>query len=904
MKERISFGIEFLFDSADRLLLRLQATWKDEEINLSLSTFLTFLSENENELAEPDAEFSYTLGKLLKKVSYNNEIIRAVTTDAEMAIFLKRARHYKISLYWNCNRTHMPITWSEVIPLTLHVNQNRDQLNCELADRQAWLNNPLAWLIFRAEKDLYIFSNGHITYNPSSQLLDFLDQFLDKEKIIFNSQQAVSFINNTYKHNKDRINWQIKADFADFVPVDDPPFPMLTITEKDSCLISLLSYKYREEIITPDFAASVITDTKTGRIMNRMKDLEDIYQQDIMDLFLEHNLPFMLRSPSDIARFLDKLIPVLRERDWIIHSDVPDYNIIDQPAELEFNIKQIKEGTIDWFYFEPACEINGQTFQLQELARLMVQNQGYVKTKSGYLKVTEKSREEINMLTQFGALKAGKKFGKAEILPLILETKVKGTDVQSKDLVHRIQHMNTTANIKPSSRFKGELRDYQQFGLNWLNFLHSAGMGGVLADDMGLGKTVQTIAFADQLKASGPCLVIGPTNVMYNWVKEIQKFAPHMNVIAYTGQDRFKHLEVLQETDFIISSFGVIKNDIDWFRSISFKAIFIDEAQYIKNPATQISKAVKSLNSTFKLAMTGTPIENHLQDLWNLFDFVMPDYLGTMRQFELALGGGSRDILKTKIRPFVLRREKKEVLLSLPEKTEIIMKCPMTEAQKCLYETVLKAGRAGIKNSTGKNERLNILTTLLKLRQVCIHPALLQELRGQDIPSSKFELAQEKISELLEEGHKIVLFTQFTNMLDIIEAWAKETGIDLYRIDGSVSGKKRMDIIDSFQNSAGSGLFIISLKAGGVGINLTAADYVIHLDPWWNPAIESQATDRVHRMGQKNKVIVYKLITEGTIEEKIQELQEQKRQLLAEIIDIDSLEDKKIDFSELRKILF
>ena len=273
------------------------------------------------------------------------------------------------------------------------------------------------------------------------------------------------------------------------------------------------------------------------------------------------------------------------------------------------------------------------------------------------------------------------------------------------------------------------------------------------------------------------------------------------------------------------------------------------------------------------------------------------------RSFENDIKDGRKDQLKTRIKPFILRREKREVLASLPEKTEIIIKCDMSPGQETLYKTVLDAAKKGIKNIKGKQERLNIFTALLKLRQVCIHPQLLKEVGATDIESSKFELAKEKITELIDEGHKIVMFSQFTEMLDIISKWTHKKQFYTERIDGSVSAKARMDAVDRFQTSEKAGLFLISLKAGGVGLNLTAADYVIHLDPWWNPAIESQATDRVHRMGQQNKVFVYKLITSGTIEEKIQELQESKKQLLAEIIDIDTAAEKSLNFDEIKNLL-
>ena len=350
-------------------------------------------------------------------------------------------------------------------------------------------------------------------------------------------------------------------------------------------------------------------------------------------------------------------------------------------------------------------------------------------------------------------------------------------------------------------------------------------------------------------------------------------------------------------------SYGIIKNDLDWLKGIQFKAIFVDEAQYMKNPQSLISKSIKQLKSNFKLAMTGTPIENHLQDIWNLFDFVMPNYLGSKKEFETALDIGNKDILKARMKPFILRREKKEVLDSLPEKTEIIIKCPLSEAQMSIYKTVLDATKKGILKAKQSKNKLHMLTALLKLRQACTHPELIEECKGSGIGSAKFDLLKDKCSELIQENHKVVIFSQFTSMLDIIQDWIISEDIHYERIDGSVTGKNRINAVDRFQNSNKPTLFLISLKAGGVGINLTSADYVIHVDPWWNPAIEAQATDRVHRMGQKNKVIVYKLISEDTIEEKIQVLQNEKRQLLTEIVDIDDQESNTLDFERIEQFI-
>jgi len=538
-----------------------------------------------------------------------------------------------------------------------------------------------------------------------------------------------------------------------------------------------------------------------------------------MQLFVENELPFLLSSPGDIAKFFERVVPALKEREWEISSNVEEFSVSEDPVDISFTLSSADQGSKNWFHFEPNTEIGGQQMSCQEIARLMIQNQGYVKTKKGFVKISEKSQHELKLLVKFKAFGVGQKFNAAEILPLIATTSVLGGNHQTKDFISRFKSNHELKSCTPSAAFKGQLRDYQQSGINWLHFLYSAGLGGVLADDMGLGKTVMALAFSSQLTDQAPTLIIGPTNVIFNWESEIKKFLPSHTAVVYTGSNRLNKLESLLKADFIISSFGIIKNDLDYIKGIPFKSIFVDEAQYMKNPNSQISKAIKQLQSRFKIVMTGTPVENHLQDLWNLFDFVMPDYLGNKRKFDIDVKDGQLDILKTKIKPFILRRLKSDVLDSLPEKTEIIMHCKMSETQEQLYKTVLEAVKIGLKSVSGKRERLHVLTSLLKLRQVCVHPGLLAEFKDKNLESAKYDLVRERILELVDEGHKITLFSQFTGMLDILEDWAKEVGIYFERIDGSVSGKKRKEAIDRFQDSDKAGLFLISLKAGGVGIN-------------------------------------------------------------------------------------
>ncbi|MDA1354086.1 MAG: DEAD/DEAH box helicase [bacterium] len=898
---RIKFCIEFYFHEGGQLWLLVSAFWEGKRITLSHSAFLLFLYNNESELHNSDLDFAYRLAKYLTKVRVDGMLTEAITSDEDMAWFFERARKSNATIVWKSNDKETLVTFDDPLPVKIDITPDNKGIMCTMTNWQEWMDDPLLWMHFTTEDATICFGNGSVAINPSTTLLKFIDEFLTKESVRFAGKDTVYFIQQIYKPNKHILQWTNQVELGDYVPNEEPPTPKLTLVYANGILTPTLTYLYGEEEIPPDFEEEYVKNRKTGKMNKRLRDMETVYQQDLIDIFMEYDLPFMLQIPGDIAKFLDRVVPILKKRDWKIVEHTEEFAMAGEPMELNFSLKNSGQ---DLFYFEPNMDIDGKPITYREIARLMVENQGYLKTDRGFVKIADKSQKELKNLNDLGAFEHEKKFMKIDLMPLIASSRsIEGDSQETQMFLDQFHKIHKVVQVKPGKGFKGELRDYQQFGVNWINFLHTNGFGGVLADDMGLGKTVQTIAFCTQLKSPGPILVVGPTNVIYNWEQEIQKFTDNKTSLIYTGPGRQKFVKDMENYDFVITSFGILKKDLEEFQSIEWEAIFIDEAQHIKNPQTQVSKAVKQLKSKFRIAMSGTPIENHLIDLWNIFDFVMPKYLGSHREFENDVKNATTQVIKTKIKPFVLRREKREVLDSLPEKTEIVLKCEMTKEQADIYQTVLSAAKQGIRNTEGKNERLNVLTALLKLRQVCIHPGLLAEFKGQDIKTAKFDLAKEKIAELIDEGHKIVLFSQFTGMLDIMQKWCKESNIQIERIDGSITAKDRMNAVNRFQNSTTPTLFLISLKAGGVGLNLTAADYVIHLDPWWNPAIEAQATDRVHRMGQQNKVIVYKFITEGTVEEKIQSLQESKKALLAEIIDIDSAAEKKLNFDEIRNIL-
>lgn len=451
-----------------------------------------------------------------------------------------------------------------------------------------------------------------------------------------------------------------------------------------------------------------------------------------------------------------------------------------------------------------------------------------------------------------------------------------------KDIENKLGNIDKLKYPLPN-KLKANLRDYQVDGFIWFKNTSYLGFGGILADEMGLGKTVQAIAFltSEEKKKS---LIITPASLIYNWKNEIDKFAPSLKTaIAHgNGLDLNSVIDKYNEYDLILTTYGTLRNNTESFCSINFDYCIIDEAQNIKNPTTQIAISVKKIIAKVKFALTGTPIENNLIELWSIFDFIMPGYLYSKDIFEkkfIANGEDKTKDIKTLIKPFILRRTKNEVIKDLPDKIENTIFIDMPPEQRNIYDSFIKEVKEKIKNTGNKIE---IFTYLTRLRQICLDPALI--LKNYQGGSGKIEFAIELIEDQVALKGKLLLFSQFTSALKNIGEILKEKNINFLYLDGSISSKERIRLVNEFNNNDNIRIFLISLKAGGTGLNLTSANMVIHFDPWWNPAVENQATDRAHRIGQRNVVEVVKLVASRTIEEKIILLQENKRELIDNII--------------------
>lgn len=476
----------------------------------------------------------------------------------------------------------------------------------------------------------------------------------------------------------------------------------------------------------------------------------------------------------------------------------------------------------------------------------------------------------------------------------------------------------TSMDQKPIPKIiQADLRSYQQEGAHWLERLRSMHLNGILADDMGLGKTLQAIIAITQHVEDNPksvSMVVCPTSLVYNWVEEVGKFNPKLKILAVDGTpaQRKKLIDGIKKHHVVVTSYSLLQKDIEHYKNVSFAYTILDEAQHIKNRGTRNAKSVKMIQASHKLILTGTPIENSLDELWSLFDFLMPGLLSTYDRFiekyvrnNNPSGGNCLDSLRAKVTPFILRRMKKDVLEELPPVAELTYHCHLSEIQKELYRSYAKSAREELSQLVKKEGfdrvQIHVLATLTRLKQICCHPAIFAKEKPELGDSSKYDMLIELLQTLIEGRHKTVIFSQYTRMLHIMRDDLANRGIEFSYLDGS--SKNRLSIVKEFNENESIPVFLISLKAGGSGLNLTSADTVIHYDMWWNPAVENQATDRVHRMGQKRSVSSLKLVTLDTIEEKIIELQNRKRGLVKNIISCEEEALSKLTWEEVLELL-
>ncbi|MBF0341727.1 MAG: DEAD/DEAH box helicase, partial [Magnetococcales bacterium] len=552
----------------------------------------------------------------------------------------------------------------------------------------------------------------------------------------------------------------------------------------------------------------------------------------------------------------------------------------------------------DWFAVDGVLQVDESlVIGLQELLKLMEGAEGrFVPLGEGrYLALTDEFRKRLAQLEAFSQAGGGKRhvhpMAIGALEPMLAEAGSSRVDADWEAQVARLRTLHEWVPELPTT-FTAELREYQKEGVRWLMRLAAWGAGACLADDMGLGKTLQALALLVTRAPEGPALVVAPTSVCMNWLDESRRWAPTLNVRQFGGPDRQEQLDSLGPFDVLVCSYGLLQNESERFAAVQWQSVVLDEAQAIKNRMTKRSRAVMELAAGFRMVTTGTPVENHLGELWNIFRFINAGLLGSLERFnrrfaipiERDRNDEARVRLKTLIRPFVLRRLKSQVLDELPPRTEITLRVEMDEEERAFYEALRRNAVERLSGSPLPDEdrRFQILAEIMKLRRACCHPSLVVPDCG--LSGAKLALFKEVLEELLANGHKALVFSQFTSYLAIIRDLLDQEKISYQYLDGSTPTAARREAVKAFQSGSGD-LFLISLKAGGLGLNLTAADYVIHMDPWWNPAVEDQASDRAHRFGQQRPVTVYRLVIRESIEEKIVDLHRHKRDLADGLLD-------------------
>lgn len=644
------------------------------------------------------------------------------------------------------------------------------------------------------------------------------------------------------------------------------------------------------------------------------------------------DLLLQIRGRREVLNFLGGGMPRLRRLGWYVDlkGDIAEF-----ADETEFTMPVVHihssggEGFFDVGYEYESQ--GGQSLDAGEVQRAINMGEAFVK-KSGrtYLldvDAIETARDVFSDCT-VGPGDAPGSFRMNNIQSAYVQSALEsldGVDVESSsEWVRQAQLQNRKTRLEPvplDDQLDRILRGYQKEGVYWLRFLECSGFCGILADEMGLGKTLQTLAWL-QLQRQRvdsqciPTLIVCPTSLVDNWAEEAEKFTPNLRVLRMHGSERHKHWDRIEESDLVITSYALIRRDLDLYLQYRFSVAVLDEAQHIKNRSTQNSRAVKKIQAHHKLVLTGTPIENSVTDLWSIMDFLMPGYLGDHKVFrekyELPIQNGGPDAelaqmkLRRKLHPFLLRRLKKEVAKDLPDKIQRVAHCSLSKDQHLVYKQLLESAKkeiGSLVDAQGFNKsRMQVLQILLKLRQTCCHLDLLK-LPGleSEFPSAKLDLFFELVDEALDAGHRILVFSQFTSMLSIIRDELAARELKYCYLDGAT--KDRQERVRTFNTDRSIPLFLISLKAGGSGLNLTGADMVIHFDPWWNPAVEDQATDRAHRIGQKNTVYSVKLITKGTVEEKVLQMQQRKKNVISATLEKEGGFESALNWEDVQELL-
>lgn len=707
--------------------------------------------------------------------------------------------------------------------------------------------------------------------------------------------------------------------------VELAPIPHLQLTKARGWVrphvAGRLSFDYRGTTVSGTLEAGAIYLPEKRRLIPRQPAMEQDARQHLHRLgFREQWHDEVSQGPMMIeATKIPRVVGELTALGWRVEAEGRLYR---PPRRSTLAVK----SGIDWFELHGQVEFGDQIADLPELLRALARGERFITLDDGSLGLLpEDWLRRFAGLTEFGETADDHvRFRQTQValLDALLaaepEADFDETFERARAALPQFDHIEPA---DPPASFAGTLRGYQREGLGWLQFLRRFGFGGCLADDMGLGKTVMVLALLEQLREQVryPSLVVAPRSVVFNWLREAEHFTPLLRVADYTGPDRAQLLERLDQVDLLVTTYGTVRQDIAVLKEVAFEYVVLDESQAIKNASTASAKSARLLKGRHRLALSGTPVENHLGELWSLFDFLNPGMFGTRHRVRGAGAAKAsqaaqvphtpRDenelsILARALRPFILRRTKQQVAQDLPERQEETIWCELEGHERRWYEELRDHYKSTLLGSVHRRglgrSKLQVLEALLRLRQAACHPGLLDATRAGG-SSAKLDALLPQLLEVRDEGHKALVFSQFTSLLAIVRRHLDEAGLAYEYLDGQT--RNREERVRRFQEDEDCQLFLISLKAGGLGLNLTAADYVFLLDPWWNPAAEAQAIDRAHRIGQTRPVFAYRLIARNTVEERILDLQRQKRDLADAIITADNSIVANLTREELEMLL-
>ncbi|MBN1441366.1 MAG: DEAD/DEAH box helicase [Planctomycetes bacterium] len=668
------------------------------------------------------------------------------------------------------------------------------------------------------------------------------------------------------------------------------PQPELKLDSGPQEAVGEVSFRYGEDLVRAARPGRCFFSPRTNHLIVRKLDLESRHAVQLLDVGFNYDSTthhFHLTADR-----LPNAAPELFEFGWSITGKGIPFR---PPTDMEVQI----DSEPDYIEIAVTVHFGDQSVELPALLEAIQEGNRMIPLGRGVIGVLpyrwlEKNAAWMALGEVYGDRLRFRRTQSSVVDALLSENIKTRLDAGFKAERERLAGFKGIEPASPSPNFNGVLREYQKLGVGWLRFLDQMGWGGCLADDMGLGKTIQALAFLQLLKEEGQggtTLVVTPKSLVFNWMREAQRFTPNLKTLAYTGQKRAAYFDQLDEYDLVITTYGTVRRDIEKLAGFKFFCMILDEGQAIKNPESQNARAAMLLSGDRRLILSGTPLENHLGELWSLFNFLNPGMLGSADAFRKRFGTGREmdsaqfRYLRRALGPFILRRKKEDVAKDLPEKIEETILCEMEPEQKKIYQRVKDHCRrsvlATVKTKGVARSKLHILEALLRMRQAACHPNLIQT-DGEELASGKFQALRSMLDEVIAEGHKVLIFSQFTSLLALLRKELDAEGIVYEYLDGQTVN--RQDHVDRFQSDRRVKTFLISLKAGGLGLNLTAADYVFILDPWWNPAVETQAIDRAHRIGQNKKVFAYRFVAEDTIEEKIAELQESKKKLADAIV--------------------